>query len=55
MPDPLGGLTPDQQQKAARLESDAQKLARALTERRAEEDYYMRRGAYDQLELVPED
>jgi hypothetical protein len=48
-------LTPDQQRKAARLESDAQKLARAETERRAEEDYYMRRGAYDQLKLVPED
>jgi hypothetical protein len=48
-------LTPDQQQKAARLESDAQKLARAETERRADEGYYGRRGMYDQLVPIPED
>jgi hypothetical protein len=48
-------LTPDQQQKAARLESDAQKLARAETERRADEGYYGRRGMYDQLVPLPED
>jgi len=49
-------LTPDQQQKAARLENDAQKFARAQTERRAEEGYYGRRGGmYDQLEFLPED
>jgi hypothetical protein len=48
-------LTPDQQQKAARLESDAQKFARAVTERRADEGFYGRRGAYDQLDLAPED
>lgn len=51
----LGVLTPDQRQKAARLESDAQKFARAETERRADEGYYRRRGAYDQLKLLPED
>jgi hypothetical protein len=48
-------LTPDQQQKAARLESEAQKLARAETERRADEGYYGRRGMYDQLLPIPED
>ena len=48
-------LTPDQQHKAAQLESDAQKLARAETERRADEGYYGRSGTYDQLVLLPED
>jgi hypothetical protein len=48
-------LTPDQQRKAAQLESDAQELARAETERRADEGYYGRRGMYDQLVLLPED
>ena len=33
-------LTPDQQTKAASLESDAQKLARAQSERRASEGFY---------------
>jgi DNA-binding MarR family transcriptional regulator len=48
-------LTPDQQRKAAQLESDAQELARAETERRADQGYYGRRGTYDQLVLLPED
>lgn len=48
-------LTPDQQRKAAQLERDAQELARAETERRADEGYYGRRGMYDQLVLLPED
>jgi len=33
-------LTPDQQQKAAQLENDAEKLARAQTERRGNDGYY---------------
>lgn len=36
-------LSTDQQRKAARLENDAQKLARAETRRRAEQDYLVQR------------
>lgn len=51
----LAVLTPDQQQKATELENEAQRFARAETERRADEGYYRRRGTYDQLRLLPED
>jgi len=49
-------LTPDQQGKAARLENDAQKLARAETQRRSDEGYYGRRrgGMNDRMILTPE-
>lgn len=50
-------LDPDQQAKAARLENDAQKFARAQSERRAEQGYYGRRrgGMNDQSNRSPED
>lgn len=47
-------LTPGQQQKAAQLETDAEKLARAETQRRADEGNYRRGGMYDQQQFLTE-
>jgi hypothetical protein len=50
-------LTPDQRGKAAQLENDALKLARAETRRRADDGYSSRRRGdmNEQRELIPED
>jgi len=46
-------LTPDQQGKAAQLENDAQKLARAETQQRADESYSRRRRGDMNQRLLP--
>jgi Spy/CpxP family protein refolding chaperone len=48
-------LTPDQQAKASRLESDARRVARARTERLADEAVYSGGGgSWNRLRSLPE-